>query len=250
MSHLDYSKKCKICKKILTTKNKSGFCNKHRDRTGKNNPFYGKKHSKETVEKIKAKTKIKSINLWKNEEYRDKVIKAVSKPRKESFKQEQSTRIKQWYMDNPQQKIIRSQAMKKSWEDNKIVKSPIFHMNISKLQKEITQELRNILSTDEIKTKTTIRIGDKWFFPDIMYNSIIIEVYGNYWHANPNIYKENDLIKHEYAKDIWTRNKNRIIELEDNGYKVLVIWEQDWKDNKQAVLSDFDELLNWESCAF
>lgn len=35
MSHLDYSKKCKICKKILTTKNKSGFCNKHRDRTVK-----------------------------------------------------------------------------------------------------------------------------------------------------------------------------------------------------------------------
>jgi len=35
---------CLVCHKELGLNNKSGYCNKHRDRTGINNAFYGKKH--------------------------------------------------------------------------------------------------------------------------------------------------------------------------------------------------------------
>ena len=44
---------CPTCGIRISDKNKSGFCNKHRDRTGINNPFFGKTHSKDTKEILK-----------------------------------------------------------------------------------------------------------------------------------------------------------------------------------------------------
>lgn len=36
------NKLCPVCGKRLSDKNKSGYCNIHRDRTGENNPFFRK----------------------------------------------------------------------------------------------------------------------------------------------------------------------------------------------------------------
>lgn len=35
-------KHCPICGKVLTLKNKTGYCNHHRPRSGENNPFFWK----------------------------------------------------------------------------------------------------------------------------------------------------------------------------------------------------------------
>jgi len=56
MKKYKLNKRCPTCNKLLLDKNTSGFCNKHRDRTGLNNSFYGKTHSLETISKIKEKT--------------------------------------------------------------------------------------------------------------------------------------------------------------------------------------------------
>lgn len=77
-----------------------------------------------------------------------------------------------------------------------------------------------------------------WPIPDIhllgRYSNIIIEINGDYFHANPNIYKENDLIKRfgEYkkVKDIWDKDKDRNSNIEKLGYKVLVVWESEIED--------------------
>ena len=63
-------KTCKICGKKLSDLNKSGFCNIHRDRTGANNPFFGKHHSKEILDKAKEKCRAASIKKWEDPEYR------------------------------------------------------------------------------------------------------------------------------------------------------------------------------------
>ena len=97
------NKHCPICDTLLSDKNKTGFCNHHRDRTGKNNPFYGKTHSIESLRIIKEKCKKMSKELWKDSEYRNKIIKAISKPRIDSFKKEQSERMIEWYKDNPKE---------------------------------------------------------------------------------------------------------------------------------------------------
>lgn len=53
----DLHRHCKKCGKEFTShsgKHGSGYCNSCRDRTGTNNPFYGRKHSAETIEKLRT----------------------------------------------------------------------------------------------------------------------------------------------------------------------------------------------------
>lgn len=67
---------------------------------------------------------------------------------------------------------------------------------------------------------------------------IIIEINGDYIHANPKKYKAEDIIRipgtSYTAQEKWNRDNKRIKFLEDKGYKVFVIWESDdinhWKE--------------------
>lgn len=250
MSKYKLNKKCPTCGKRLLDKNKSGFCNKHRDRTGKNNPFFGKKHKRETIEKTKKKLAEKSKKNWQNKKYREKVIKAISKPRGEKFKEEQSKRITKWYKDNPEQKIIRSNKMKESWRKGKIIPMKKIAYRDSKIQKKFFNELFKICPY--VSEGITIISENKWFFPDIVVNNcgLIIEFLGDYWHANPKIYSKDDICAHHHkAKDIWERDANRKEEIENLGYFVYEVWESDYKNDKDSVFRRFDALLNWESCA-
>ena len=59
-------------------------------------------------------------------------------------------------------------------------------------------------------------------------NNICYEINGNYWHANPKIYKEESLT--DAQKFNVYRDKNKKIYLESKGYKVITIWEDDIAD--------------------
>jgi len=194
---------------------------------GKRNPFYNKKHSNETISKIKITTSSKSKELWKNKEYRNKVINGISKPRKISFKKEQSERITKWYKDNPKQREIRSKSMKKSWDNGCIIPNPS-SINRSKGEIKLFEYLSRKLSA-KVEEKRTIFVDEKWFLPDIIINdNIIVEYFGDYWHGNPKLYKRNDLIAHKVlAKDVWKRDKNREEILKKNGYNIIVVWSSD-----------------------
>jgi very-short-patch-repair endonuclease len=241
-------KKCIKCGKELSKNNNGEFCNHCRDRSGSKNSFFRHKHTKEVVDAMKIKCVEITKELWKNEDYRNKVIKGVSKPRKESFKKEQSDRIKQWYIDNPEQREIRSIKMKESWETGKIVYNE-HNTNRSKSEIEFFKDLENIISCKE---KQVIKIGEKWYLPDIFISKdgIIIEYFGDFWHANPNIYKPDDIIHHEIkAQEIWNKDNERKGELEECGYKVWIIWESEFLKNKQQILKGIDNLLNWDTCS-
>ena len=80
---------CPTCGAKVSDQNKSGFCNRHRDRTGANNPFFGKKHSQETLDRAREKKKEATKKLWQNEEYRKKVTESNKK-----FYQEHPDRFK------------------------------------------------------------------------------------------------------------------------------------------------------------
>lgn len=68
---------------------------------------------------------------------------------------------------------------------------------------------------------------------------ICIEFNGDYWHANPKLYKPYDIIKlkggNKKAADIWLKDlrKKEIIELD--GYKVYYIWEIDYRETPKLV---------------
>lgn len=246
--HRKLGKTCGKCGTSITDKNKSGYCRIHIDKTGANNSFYGKTHSKETVDKIKETASRKSKELWKDEDFRKRVIAGISKPRREGFKKEQSERVTQWYKDNPEQKTLRSTTMKKTWKEGKIKPNPK-SMNSSKLEKELFKDIDNIVSSAE-HLKTVRDLNGRWLFPDILVEDhIIIEFYGDYWHANPRKYKADDIIHRDVtAQQIWDKDKERINRLTSMGYHVEIVWEDEYKDDKQTVLNRLDILINWEHC--
>lgn len=59
---------------------------------------------------------------------------------------------------------------------------------------------------------------------------LVIEVYGDFWHANPEKYSEDYIVNKKTlktAKDVWIRDSIRKEKIEKYGYKVLVFWEKD-----------------------
>jgi hypothetical protein len=75
-------------------------------------------------------------------------------------------------------------------------------------------------------------------------NKRAIEFFGNYWHANPSMYDSDELIHYpnkccKIAKDIWLYDDIRIKKiLETNEVSdILVIWENDWTENPDLILT-------------
>jgi len=234
---------CEKCKTIIPCTNKQGKCNICRDRTGENNPFYNKHHSEQSKLELSKKCSIAIKEKWLDKDYREKVIRLSSKPRNPNFGKEQSSRVKKWFNDNPIQKEIRSIIMKKSWEDGLIVKNG-YSCNSSHLEKQFFQELKEI--NINLKEKYTIKIGKKWLFPDIIDidKRLIIEFFGDYWHCNPEIYKENYEILGITSKYIWNNDNIRIQKLKSSGYNVIIVWESDYKKDKNQVLEKIKPFIN------
>lgn len=207
-------KRCFTCGTELAKNNQSGYCNSCRDRTGENNPFFGKTHKPETITAIKERTREASQALWQDPKYREKVISGVSKPRPESFKKEQSERMKQWYKDNPEQRKLRSKRMKRSWEEGVITQNN--HQNsqrFSKLELQLFADLQEILGEDDVVwNKTVWGVDGRWMGPDFIVErlGVVIEFFGNYYHANPSIYSFDDIIINRTAQEVWDYDKDRI----------------------------------------
>lgn len=236
---------CECCGKLLSKNCKGNNCNNCRDRSGDKNSFYGKKHKKETIELIRKKVSEISKDLWQNPEYRNKVIQGVSKPRRAGFGAEQSERIKKWYKENPEQKILRSKKMKQSWVDGKI-KPNINSINESKLEIELREKIK--LATNSSVKKKTIRINKRWFYPDVMIDDkVIVEFYGNYWHANPKKYKATDIVHHnKTAKEIWKYDKERM-EILEKSYRVIIVWQDEYILNKDKTIDNIIKIMENEN---
>lgn len=63
----------------------------------------------------------------------------------------------------------------------------------------------------------------------------IIEVNGDFFHANPCYYGPKDLLLHPsgkiLAEELWARDKRKTEYAEQLGYNVIVIWEKEIKNN-------------------
>lgn len=238
-------KRCPICGKYLQDSNKSGFCNIHRPRTGENNPFYGKHHTKETLEKIKKRTSIASVEKWKDDEYRNHVISnMIGVKRSESFKETQRNNALQQFK-NEEQRILRSENMKQSWLKGKITKTKHTSYNKSKQEKRLISLLSqyfNTLSEETIEYKEGNK--RKWLFPDIVIDKIIIEYNGSYWHADPEIYKSSEIIHHgKTAQDIWDEDLRKRRIYENLGYNVIYVWSKDFLINPEKYVENLSEII-------
>ena len=243
-------RKCSICGKLISNKSKSGMCGKCYNKYGKfgeNNPFYGKKHKKETIDAMKIKCSEASKKLWENEEYRNKVIaNTTGLKRSEEFKQTQREHaIKQFKDEN--QRLLRSKMMKENWQNGTIVKNH-YSSNTSKqeqlcialLNEQLKQYNIQIKQNECIKYINEQTNRKRHLFPDglISEYNIIIEYYGSLWHADPKYYKETDIVhRNVLAKDIWKENDDRIKLLNKLGYNVIIVWQSDFQYRKDDCIN-------------
>ena len=120
----------------------------------------------------------------------------------------------------------------------KAIKHRARYLNIklgseSKTSIEVTIE--NILIDTGISYTYNTRLGNAFQFKaDFVFGKTVIEVHGDYWHANPLTYTalstmqqyavEKDAVKKEYFESI--------------GYTVHIIWESE-------ILEDIDKINNF-----
>jgi hypothetical protein len=77
-------------------------------------------------------------------------------------------------------------------------------------------------------------------------NKLIIEFNGDFWHANPSIYKSNwihPLLK-ESAKNIWNKHKIKINLSKNLGYENLIVWEKDFNANQKEIIKNIIKIIN------
>ena len=92
----------------------------------------------------------------------------------------------------------------------------------------------NVLKNQKIQYKQ-----NHYIYPDIiLFNKLIIECNGDFFHCNPLFYDKNYFnpkIK-KYAHEIWKKDNKKIEIYKKNNYNIITIWESEWKNNKQLIL--------------
>lgn len=113
----------------------------------------------------------------------------------------------------------------------------------SKIEIEVFEYIKNYIDSG---VEANVSIGN--FIVDIIKNKKIIEFYGDFWHANPLIYESGDILKGyqldiRKAEDIWNKDLKRTEYLNGIGYDVMVIWENEWINDKQKCIDRIKEYL-------
>ena len=121
----------------------------------------------------------------------------------------------------------------------------------SAISNNMIKELCDILKIDVPISELCLINNNKnriktHYFYDFYYNDKIIEFNGDYWHCNPNTWKPDTINKSLKltAQEVWNKDNDKKICAESNGYKVLVIWEFDYKQNKEAIIKKCIDFLN------
>jgi len=133
-------------------------------------------------------------------------------------------------------------SMKKS-----LIENGNYKKDFSNVEKDLINNL--LLSLPYINENNHYSYMNKQFFIydkkeksfnsyDFVYKNKIIEFNGDYWHCNPKIYKSDflNLRKQMYAYEIWNYDKIKIYKAKNEGYEVLIIWENEYKQNKEKVI--------------
>ena len=123
--------------------------------------------------------------------------------------------------------------------------------NKSKLESKVEAVLSRLSITYThtflIKVSNRKRYFYDFYLKD--YN-LILEINGDYWHANPSIYKPDDLLHYRFktvsAKEIWEKDKAKITEAMRRGYNLETIWESDAKCDSD-ITKKINEILHENS---
>jgi hypothetical protein len=137
----------------------------------------------------------------------------------------------------------------------KEVKNTGMHMNnFSKISMELFDNLKNF-STKYGADEETIHLNESenkecsiWNIkPDFIYKNKIIEFHGDRFHGNPELFADDDCC-HPFqsnvtAKDMRNNDDRRNKVLENRGYEIKIVWESDFRKNKNEIIAECKQFL-------
>lgn len=124
-----------------------------------------------------------------------------------------------------------------------------------KWAKKFYQGRQGIQSAGEIECFKTLKalipnleankaIGS--YVVDMVVGNRVIEYFGDFWHANPDLFEVEFLPKIGSTARIHERDRKRSKELANLGYNTYIIWENDWKTNRAQEIEKIKEQISYE----
>jgi len=211
-------------------------------------------YTKESLQKISENTSEAMKKFCKNhpefsEKVRDRMLEKWKDPNSIFNSKEFRKSLKQYAIDD--WKNPNSKHNSKEWRElqrkNAIeqFKDPIKLKNFiegnrrkpNKLEEFLTK-LINETFPDNFEYVGDYKVWIEEKNPDwISQDKKIIEFFGDYYHCDPEIYKEDYFNKKVglYARQIWSRDEKKIKKFKENGFEVLVVWEKELKDISSLI---------------
>jgi G:T-mismatch repair DNA endonuclease (very short patch repair protein) len=130
------------------------------------------------------------------------------------------------------------------WYRSKIAQSMVF----SSIHQQVYQYLSKIGIPCSVEFHLD-KDGDKKAFFDIHVEGTtkLIEVHGDYWHANPEIYNADDVFNYPQesmtAQEKWDYDAERVTLANEAGFDVLVLWEKDINEDWEDCCDKLDEYI-------
>lgn len=189
----------------------------------------------DSVKKKKENTFIKNYgvdNIRKWKPFQDYIRKMIEEKQGISLEEFRSIKGKNYW-----KKL--SDKDKKEWLDKSIHNNSAIEKRssnkkgyvISKLENRIEKVLKKI--NLEYIPQFLLFSNNKYYSYDFFLSeyNIILEINGDYWHANPEIYEKEDLIKYpggnKKASYVWEKDKEKKEFAEKKGIPVFYIWEKE-----------------------
>lgn len=208
-------------------------------------------------------------NIFKDEDFKKWLVtnnfswnSRTEEQNKERVRKQSNSIKKFWKENNKADEIKKENKIKiakflssMSEEERRIYnkKKGVWWHKLNDEQKSYYLQQR-IQNTSKLETKiseilillgipfTTQKFINKISYDFLISNTkILIEVQGDFWHGNPEIYKENDILHHPMnhilTKDQWKKDEEKRINAEKYGYKVIYIWEKEMakKSNTELI---------------
>ena len=106
----------------------------------------------------------------------------------------------------------------------------------SKLETRVADALSRL----HIVHRRHVPVGHRNYDFEIDKTKILIEVNGDFWHANPEKYKAGDVVHfpdgHRKVEEIWKNDERKRLTAEAKGYKLLIIWESELNKTSDLLL--------------
>lgn len=199
----------------------------------------------QSVKNAKEKTNIKKYGC-------------INPSQNESIKKKKENKAIQKY---GHKNVFQSEEIKIKSRETCIKKYGVEYVGRSNLfQKKNARRSKFHQSVEKILNKNDIQFESEVYAKFLAYNEyykknyspivdilieeykIVIECNGDYWHANPKLYKPDDIFNtwkgQKKSSEIWGRDNLRAKQIENFGYKVITVWESDYRGNKQKFESD------------